>query len=262
MTTVKPNADSDQYLQKTAFFKQLITVYGRKPVLEVLQDRTINIFRLHLADSNRRGGIIDQIVALATQRKIEIRHHSRSELSRISRNSKQDQGVACDINCASYQSFDQGIKALDDKTPKSVIAVDGVTNPQNLGMIIRSVAASPCAALVLPTKGVADISPLVIKASAGTVFKGTILRCDDLRSALLKLKQKGFLVTILSSHNAMPLSQLPENKSLVYVLGNETDGVSDDIADLADLRAVIPMRNGVESLNVAVTAALVAFNRS
>ena len=59
MTTVKPNADSDQYLQKTAFFKQLITVYGRKPVLEVLQDRTINIFRLHLADSNRRGGIID-----------------------------------------------------------------------------------------------------------------------------------------------------------------------------------------------------------
>ena len=261
MTTDKSSTDSDQYLKKKAFFNQLITVYGRKPVLEVLQDRTIDIFRLHLADTNRNGGIIDQITSMAAKRKIEVRHHNRSQLSRISRNSKQDQGVACDIHCSGYQDFDQGLKALGEEIPNTLIAVDGVTNPQNLGMIIRSVAASPCAALVLPSKGVAEISPLVIKASAGNVFKATILRCDNLRSALLQLKQRGYLVAILSSHNATPLSQMPENRSLVYVLGNESEGVSSDIADLADLRAVIPMSNGVESLNVAVTAALVAFSR-
>jgi len=93
MTTDKSATDSDQYLKKKAFFNQLITVYGRKPVLEVLQDRTIDIFRLHLADTNRNGGIIDQITSMAAERKIEVRHHSRSQLSRISRNSKQDQGL-------------------------------------------------------------------------------------------------------------------------------------------------------------------------
>ncbi len=262
MATVKSTRDSQDYLKKKAFFNQLITVYGRKPVLEMLLDDTKNIFRLHLADSNRSGGIVDQIMAVAVQRKIEIRHHSRSELSRISRNSKQDQGVACDVHCAGYQPFDQGLDTFNHDRPTTLIAVDGVTNPQNLGMIIRSVAASPCEALVLPTKGVAEISPLVIKASAGTVFKSTILRCNDLCSALLQLKKKGFLVVTLSSYNATPLSQLPKNRSLVYVLGNESDGVSNEVANLADLHAVIPMHNGVESLNVAVTAALVAFNQT
>ena len=180
-------SDSPEYLKRKVFFDQLITVYGRKPVLEILDDKKLDIYRLHLADSNRGGGIIDQIKQLATQRNIEVLYHNRSQLARISRNSKQDQGVACDIH-PGYQPYEQAMSALTEGNPKVLIAIDGVTNPQNLGMIIRSVTASPCYGLLLPTKGVAEISSLVIKASAGTVFKGTILRCDSLPTALKKLQ--------------------------------------------------------------------------
>jgi len=251
--------DSPEYLKRKKFFSHLVTVYGRKPVLEVLEDQKLDIFRLHLAERNRSGGIVDQIKQIARQRNIEVLHHSRNELSRISRNSKQDQGVACDIHCPGYQPYEQAIDSMDGEERKIFIALDGVTNPQNLGMIIRSVTASPCHGLLLPTKGVADISPLVIKASAGTLFKGTILRCDSLVLALQNLKKQGFALCMLSSHDATPLSDLDIKQSVVFVLGNESDGVSDNIASLCDYRVGIPMNNGVESLNVAVTASLVAF---
>ncbi|MDG0969437.1 MAG: RNA methyltransferase [Porticoccaceae bacterium] len=258
--TTGQQLDSPDYLKKKAFFEQLVTVYGRKPVLEILENKSIDIFRLHLADSNRGGGIIEQIKTIATQRNIDIRHHSRHQLSRISRNSKQDQGVACDIHCPGYLPYEKALTTLKKGKRKILIALDGVTNPQNLGMIIRSVTASPCYGLLLPVKGVSDISPLVIKASAGTLFKGTILRCSNLIDSLKTLRNQGFTICMLSSHNATPLIDMPQDKSIVYVLGNETTGVSDEVADLCDRRVGIPMNNGVESLNVAVAAALVAFN--
>ena len=250
--------DSPEYLARKSFFNQLITVYGRKPVLEILEDNKLKIFRLHLADSNRDGGIIAQIRKLAAQRNIETCFHSRSELSRISRNSKQDQGVACDIHCPGYQPYQQ---ALSDSLAGTIIALDGITNPQNLGMIIRSVTASPAQALLLPSKGTADISPLVIKASAGTLFKGNILRCDSLPKALQEFKQRGYEICTLSSHQATPLSDFAPKAPVIFVLGNETEGVSPDVAALSDHRVAIPMANGVESLNVAITAALIAFRQ-
>ena len=252
-------SDSPEYLKRKAFFDQLIPVYGRKPVMELLQDESLQIYRLHLADSNRDGGVINQIKQLAQRRNIEIQYHSRSALSRISRNSKQDQGVACDIRCRGYQHYEHALDALVDGDRKVVIALDGVTNPQNLGMIIRSVTASPCYGLLLPSKGVAEISPLVIKASAGNIFKGNILRCDSLIKALRHFKNQGFDICMLSSHDATPITEVNKTKSVVYVLGNESDGVSDEISKLCDHRVGIPMNNGVESLNVAVTAALIAF---
>jgi 23S rRNA (guanosine2251-2'-O)-methyltransferase len=250
--------DSPEYLARKSFFNQLITVYGRKPVLEILEDNKLKIFRLHLADSNRDGGIIAQIRKLAAQRNIETCFHSRSELSRISRNSKQDQGVACDIHCPGYQPYQQ---ALSDSPAGTIIALDGITNPQNLGMIIRSVTASPAQALLLPSKGTADISPLVIKASAGTLFKGNILRCDSLPKALQEFKQRGYEICTLSSHQATPLSDFAPKAPVIFVMGNETEGVSPDVAALSDHRVAIPMANGVESLNVAITAALIAFRQ-
>ena len=89
--------------------------------------------------------MIKEIKQLAANRGVEIVYHSRLELSRISRNGKQDQGVACDIHCAGFDTYQNLLDNFDAKANPyfSLIALDGVTNPQNLGMIIRSVTASP-----------------------------------------------------------------------------------------------------------------------
>lgn len=272
MKTNKPKAqfmpqahlepDSADYLTRKAFFDQLITVYGRNPVIEVLKDQKLAIYRVHLADSNRDSGVIKEIKQLAANRGVEIVYHSRLELSRISRNGKQDQGVACDIHCAGFDTYQNLLDNFDAKANPdfSLIALDGVTNPQNLGMIIRSVTASPTHGLLLPAKGNSDISPLVIKASAGTVFKGNILRCNNLVQALKDFQNQGFDICSLATQNAQSLADFKPSRPTIYVLGNESKGVSEAIINLSDHCLCIPMANGVESLNVAVTAALVAFN--
>ena len=251
--------DQANYLQRKRFYDRLLTIYGRKPVLGALQDLSVPVYRLHLASSNKSGGIIGQILQLAEERNLEVIYHNRDELSRISKNSKQDQGIAADLQCPHHCQLED---LLNDPPADnySLIALDGITNPQNLGMIIRSVCASSCYGILLPEKGVASISPLVIKASAGTVFKSRIIRCPSLPKGLAQLKASGASICSLSSHSTDTLADYNQDKPTVYVLGNETQGVSQAVSELCDQSICIPMNNNVESLNVAVTAALIAFN--
>jgi len=247
------------YAEKKAFFDNLLTIYGRKPVLEALQDSTLPVYCVHLADSNKPGGIIRDIEQLAEQRKIPIKIHDKTALSRISKNSREDQGVAADLQLPRYRHLDAFLAQGAPRAGTRMLALDHITNPQNLGMLIRSAAAGGIDAVLLPAKGCAPLSPLVIKASAGTLFKCPLLRCGELGPALAQLQRQGLRVCVLSSHADCDLHELPKDESRVYVLGNETEGVSEAIGTLADRRVRIPMANGVESLNVAVTAALLAY---
>ncbi len=234
----------------------MITLYGRKPVLEILIDTSTQVFRLHLADSNMKGETIGQIERLAAERNIEIVRHSKQALSRISKNARQDQGVAIDIQALHYQSVDK----IDPDTFE-ILGLDQITNPQNLGMIIRSVAASPTQALLLPKKGCARIDPLVHKASAGTLIKSSIYHCPTLETGIKKLKSEGFEVFGLDGNADTPLSTIgtsPGTRRL-FLLGNETTGLSEECLRLCDQLVSIPLRNNVESINVANAATLVAF---
>lgn len=247
------------YAERQQFFKQLLTVFGRKTVLEALQETNIPAYRLHLASSNRSDATMKKIITLAEARDIEIQHHSRQELSRISRNQRQDQGVALDLQCPHYGDYQSLIK----QAPKHLclIALDRITNPQNLGMVIRSICASPIDGLLLPSRGCAPLSPLVIKASAGTLFRCPIYRCDSLPVALDAFAELGTSICTLNTAQGTDLAKHKAKARTIYVLGNETDGVSKDVNQLATEQLNIPMANGVESLNVAVTAALLAFRQ-
>jgi 23S rRNA (guanosine2251-2'-O)-methyltransferase len=254
----KDQGDSQAYINKKKFFDGMLTVYGRKPVLEALQDKATHIYRLHLADSNKSSGILDEIIALAKQKGAEVVYHKRNELSRISKNASQDQGVAADLICRGFQTYEDFLQANTGKQ-FTLLALDGITNPQNLGMIIRSACAGNVDGILLPQQGNAQIDPLVIKASAGTVFRASILRCQSLAAALKNFKDSGVSICSLSSHAKTTLKEFTPNASCIYVLGNETEGVSKAVNELCNESVRIPMNNGVESLNVAVTAALIAF---
>ncbi|GGY72925.1 RNA methyltransferase [Cellvibrio zantedeschiae] len=257
--TNNERGDSQAYLEKKKFFDGMLTVYGRKPVLEALQDKATNIHRLHLADSNKSAEILDDIIKLAEAKGAEILYHNRAALSRISKNSSQDQGVAADLICRGFQTYDDFLANNKGKKFR-LLALDGVSNPQNLGMIIRSACAGNIDGILLPQQGSAQIDPLVIKASAGTVFRAPILRCKNLAAALKDFKAENSLVCALSSHANTVLKDFNPQEACVYVLGNETEGVSKEVAQLCNASIRIPMNNGVESLNVAVTAALIAFS--
>ena len=248
--------DSEAYLSKKSFFDKIITIYGRNAVLEVLEDETITIHKLHLADSNKRVAQLDRMEEIAKKREIEIAYHEKKALSRISKNAKQDQGVALDILLNHAMSDDA---FLAQHQSFRVIALDGIHNPQNLGMIIRSCAGGEVDAILLPTKNSAQISPLVIKASAGTLFKIPIIKTNAFVKTLQKFKEAESQLYTLSSHATQSYKEESYGKKTVFILGNESEGVSREAEALSDGAISIPMRRGVESLNVAVTASLLAF---
>lgn len=238
-----------------------LTIYGRKPVLEALNDPTLSPQRLHLADSNRDGGIVSQIETAAKRCDIPISYQDRLALSRISKNGKQDQGVALDLFCPNYNTLDGFLsqKPQGRNSGFKGLLLDGITNPQNVGMIIRSSCAAGIDAIFYPKKSVAALGPLVIKASVGTAFRAPIVLCEDALSCVRALKARGIQIAVMDSHAEKSLFDQSDHSDTVFVLGGETDGASDTIKNAANISLRIPMKNGVESLNVAVTAALIGF---
>lgn len=254
--------DSEAYAQKKAFFERVLTVYGRKPALEALRDPSLQCHALHLANSNRGGGIIKELQTAAEQRGIPIYEHNREALSRISKNGKQDQGVALDILCPGFRSLQSYVRELPKRKHQRVLALDGITNPQNLGMILRSATAGNIDAVLWSRKGNAALGPLVIKASAGTLYRAPLVLCESQAQALGTLAENGFEICSLEADAPRTLFDHRPKGHAAYVLGNETDGVSNEVSAMADTLLSIPMNNGVESLNVAITASLIAYARS
>jgi len=245
--------DSQEYKRKKSFFDSVITLYGRNVVLEVLQDENIEIHKLHMSTSNQIDNTIKLINSLAKSRKVEVTMHEKNSLARISKNSKQDQGVAIDIMAKSYRSADE----IKDMDKFKLIALDGIQNPQNLGMIIRSCAAGFVDGIILPKKSSAKISPLVVKASAGTLFKLPIYYCNSLDEVFNDLSDTK--IYSLDAKADKDIYSVKTQDKSIYVLGNESDGISNEVQKLCNDSVSIPMNRGVESLNVAVTASLLAF---
>jgi 23S rRNA (guanosine2251-2'-O)-methyltransferase len=250
--------DSTDYQTKKQALRRWLTVYGRNPVEACLQDPKLQPKVLHLADSNQKSDKLDRLVQLAHKRGCEVRLHNRDALARISKNKKQDQGVALDVECQAFNDLSVFLQSHAEPHCR-LILLDRVTNPQNLGMILRSITAAGIAGVIVPERGCAPLGPLVAKASAGTLFHAPVLRCNSSGEALDAVLQSGFTCYTLSSHTDSNFfeEQLPDKA--VFVLGNESEGVAPDIASRCQAQVKIPMHNGVESLNVAITAALIAY---
>jgi 23S rRNA (guanosine2251-2'-O)-methyltransferase len=248
--------DSKEYLAKKAFFDKVLTIYGRNAVMEALEDKAVTIHKLHLSKSNKDADVLEKMKSIAKKREIEVKYHDKQSLSHISKNAKQDQGVALDIVLEHFgdeEGFMQSHKSY------RILALDGISNPQNLGMIIRSCAAGNVDAILLPTKGAAQISPLVIKASAGTLFKMPIIKTTNLKKTLESFKSEGADIYSLSSYASHSYKEQSYTNKTIFVLGNESEGVSQAVESICTESIAIPMKRGVESLNVAVTASLLAF---
>jgi 23S rRNA (guanosine2251-2'-O)-methyltransferase len=229
-----------------------ISVYGRKPVLEALSDDRLTVDKVLLAE-NASGPHVVELLRAAERRGVEVRRVSATHVTRVSRNGRQDQGVVADVVAP-------GLRRLDDDVAAglegSVLVLDGITNPQNVGMILRTAVAAGLAGIVLPRRGVPDLGPLVVKASAGLALEAPVLRVDDAESGVAILRRSGFHIFGLGvAADRSLFDPRPFPPRCAFVLGGETSGISVDVDELL----AIPMAGAVDSLNVAVAAGVLCF---
>jgi 23S rRNA (guanosine2251-2'-O)-methyltransferase len=236
-----------------------ITVYGRMPVLEILEDPGRHIDKIVVAERSQ-GDNLDRILDLAEQRGVPVQYASAQRVKLLAGNGKQDQGVLADVVAPQMKTTDEFTRDLRDRAIYNVLILDGVNNPANVGMIIRTPTAAGVSGVVLPHYGSPNIDPLVVKASAGVAFRASILRSRTAAEAAGDLRQAGFRIFGLSGDGQSSVfrARLPIRSA--FVLGNETEGVSPETAASVDEWLAIPMAGGVESLNVASAAAVLCFD--
>ena len=235
-----------------------ITVYGRKPVLEVLLDPALTVEKVIMA-THARGDTVTKILDAAARRQVPVQRASAHRVKVLAGNGRHDQGVLADVVAPRMRSLESGIPALG--SPAAVLVLDAITNPANVGMILRTATAAGLDGVVLPRRGVPAIDPLVIKASAGVAFRAPVLRTATAEQGCAALRAAGFAVLGLSASapGARSLFHDPPPPRVAYVLGNEAAGISPSVTPQLTGWVGIPMAGNVESLNVASAAAVVCF---
>ncbi|MFM6849891.1 MAG: TrmH family RNA methyltransferase [Terrabacter sp.] len=237
---------------------RFITVYGRNPVHEVLLDDDLRVDKVVIAEGARGSGL-REIQQAARRRRVDVQYASAERVKKLAGNGRQDQGVFADVVAPRMRPLEAALGADGAGGLRTVLVLDGVTTPANVGMILRSATAAGVDGIVVPRRGVASIDPLVVKASAGVAFRAPILKVFTAAEAVSALKAVGFHVVGLDAGGDDDLftAHLPE--PVAFVLGSETAGLSPDVAELVDSWVSIPMAAGVESLNVSAAAAVVCF---
>ncbi|HVZ94442.1 MAG TPA: TrmH family RNA methyltransferase [Phycisphaerales bacterium] len=240
-----------------------VVVFGRRAVMEAIAEPLVEVgevrvardvpgeFRKELADACRARGADAPMVTDGVGVR-ELSHEPR-----------HDQGVAARVRLTTIvgvESFTASLTGAAAAAPTRVLAMDAVTNPQNIGMIVRSAVASGMSAVLWPMVGSPWIDGLIVKSSASAIYRCTIATCGTLAEGLWELKRAGFTLYGLSAGATTNLFDRKPAHRAAFILGSETEGLARETEELLDERLSIPMRNGIESLNVAVTAGLVCFH--
>ena len=232
---------------------------GRKPIIEALHDQSLSFDKI-LMSGAARGPEIDTILGMAASRKITVEKVSEMKVTAVARSSRHHQGVVADVIAPAMQHLSDFCekRRRGKDWACSLIVLDRVHNPANVGMILRSATAAGIDGVVVPHKGTAEIGPVAIKASAGVAFRASILRAEDTTEAIAILEANRFELFGLDG-GGEPLfgAALPERAA--YIVGNESDGLSDNARSACSGILSIPLFNEVESLNAAVAASLLSY---
>jgi 23S rRNA (guanosine2251-2'-O)-methyltransferase len=170
-----------------------------------------------------------------------------------------DQGITALMSAVEYQSFGEWLDQVDTSLYPAILLLDGITDPHNVGAILRSAAAAGLAAVLVPKHRQAPVNATVYKTSAGTAGRIPIVRAGNLNQSIIKLKDAGFWIAGLDMSADQPLWELKADRPLAFVIGSEGSGIRQKTLEHCDYSFAIPMQNRVESLNASVSAALVSY---
>ncbi|MCX5067976.1 23S rRNA (guanosine(2251)-2'-O)-methyltransferase RlmB [Micromonospora lupini] len=228
---------------------------GRNPVLEALRAQ-VPATALYVAQGIDMDDRINEIIRTAADRGIANLEISRAELDRMT-GGVLHQGVGLQVPPFAYQPFEDMVAAALEQQAPLLVALDGVTDPRNLGAVIRSAAAFGAQGVFVPERRAAGITATAWRTSAGAAARVPVAQVTNLTRSLKACRDAGFMVVGLDADGDTDLYDLEAAVGpLVVVVGSEGRGLSRLVGETCDLTVSIPMISEVESLNASVAAAV------
>ncbi len=229
-------------------------IHGRNAVPEALRaDGCVN--RVYVASDGKSPGR-DAVLDAARAACIPFEFIPLAKLNALTGVSEH-QGIAASISPVAYANLETLLASLPAEAV--LLALDGVQHPRNVGMLLRSAAGAGCNAVLLPQRGGALLDDDIVRASTGAVLHVPVVSCPNLSQTLRQLKDHDFWVYGLDAAGSENLFQFRWPRRTVLVAGSETNGMRPGVAKLCDAMLSIPLANGLDSLNVAVSASIALY---
>jgi 23S rRNA (guanosine2251-2'-O)-methyltransferase len=223
------------------------TIYGIRPVVESLKSGRRRIFEVLDSVGD------DEVAKAATERGVDVKRVSRQRVEELSRGGVH-QGVVARVEPYPYSGLEEILSA-----PEPVVLIlDGVTDPRNLGAVLRAADGAGASGVVIPKDRAVGVTAAAVKASAGASEHVRVARETNLRRAIERMKEAGLWVYAADA-GGTPYTELDLAGPVAFVLGSEGRGVRRLVREACDGEVSIPMLGAVESLNVSVASAVLLY---
>ena len=223
-------------------------IYGVRPVIEALHSDRREVFEVLDAVGEK------SVASKAAVKRVPVKRVPRQRIEELARGGAH-QGVAARVGPYPYSS----LKEILATTEPLVIVLDSVTDPHNLGAVLRAADGAGASGVVLPNDRAVGVTSAAVKASAGASEHVPVARETNLRRALEKMKEAGMWVYALEEAEATAYTDLELSGPVAFVLGSEGRGIRRLVREGCDGAVSIPMRGAVSSLNVSVAAAVLLY---
>lgn len=232
-------------------------IYGRNPIIEALEaGRTMDKILIQDGIRHTQIGIIRN---LAKDRGIVYQFVDRRKLDRIAEG-ENHQGVVAYATAHKYATLEDILKLAEDSgKPPFLIIADGITDPHNLGSIIRTADAAGAHGVIIPKNRSVSLNSVVAKVSAGAIEHTPVARVTNISQTLELLKKKGLWIVGTALEAEQMCYGCDLKGPLGIVIGSEGEGMSRNVREHCDFLVKIPMLGKTESLNASVAAGVLMY---
>lgn len=247
----RPAEQKDRY-EKTENQEYILT--GRNPIREALKNghdlEKLMVQRGELSGSAR------EIVQKAKEQKVQIQIVDKIRLDAIAPN---HQGLIAIASAYQYSTVEEILKAAEERGEAPfLIVLDGITDPHNLGAIIRTAECAGVHGIIIPQHRSAGLSPAAVKASAGAVEYVKVARVNNISRTIIQLKKEGIWFYAVTMNGKNYRDAVFEG-GVALVIGAEEDGISRLVLENCDDSVSLPMTGKIESLNASVAAGIMMY---
>ncbi|MBT1278549.1 23S rRNA (guanosine(2251)-2'-O)-methyltransferase RlmB [Thermoanaerobacter sp. CM-CNRG TB177] len=236
--------------------KEQDVIFGRNPVMEAIKSGK-EIEKIYVSKTAK--GNISKIINLAKEAGIVVSTTDNETLSKLA-GSQNHQGIVALSAVYQYFEVEDLLEYAEQKKEKPFLLIlDEITDPHNLGAIIRSAEAFGVHGIIIPKRRAVGVNATVVKTSAGAVEHMKIAKVSNINNTIRNLKERGLWIVGTDVNGGKSFEEIDYDFPVALVIGNEGKGVSKLVLQNCDFVVKIPMKGKINSLNASVAASLLIY---
>ena len=234
-----------------------VYIYGKNSVIESLEAENHAVEKIFIRETLNNEAT-KKILTLASRDTVPVSFVPGRKLHNLV-GSVNDQGVVALLGSSGHMTLDEWLEIINMDAYPAVLLLDEIEDPHNFGAIIRSATAFDISGVIIAKHRQAPLNATVYKTSAGTVAHMPIVRVVNLNQCIIELKELGFWFAGLDATAESTLADVPIDRPMGFVIGNEGHGIRKKTLEHCDYHLRIPIQPAVESLNASVSSAIVCY---